>query len=163
MRPTLQMVRRSPRRLEKTVYARMGSLGGQEVAVGFPRGKTAAYPETGESVAQVAAWQVYGTKTIPRRDFMAVALPGIIRKTRPLLRRALQEDSDQKRTALLNAAGATAANEIKMAIREGEYEPLSEITIAKREEEGRPSTKPLIDTGHLITSATWVVRPAGGE
>ena len=155
--------RKDPKAVER-VYSRLGQTAGREVAVGFPRGKVQAYPESGQGVAEVAARHVYGVG-VPERNFMGQAQAGIVQETRSLMRaaaRAGQGGDEEGSRALLEAAGAKAANEIKLAIRDGDFEPLSERTIERRAEEGRPSTKPLIDTAHMITHVTWAVRKRGG-
>lgn len=125
------------------------------VAVGFPAGKQQAYP-TGELPASVAASHVYGVG-VPQRDFMAYAQRGIEEATSPIMQaiaKASSEDKIDTVAKLQEAAGLAAAQEIKNAILEGDWQPNSPATIAAKK-----SSKPLIDTSHMINSVTYVVRP----
>lgn len=57
-------------------------------------------------------------------------------------------------------AGSIAQNSVKATIRAGEgFAPLAPSTIAARKRAGARGTKPLIRTGQLINSVTYVVRP----
>ena len=69
----------------RSVYERLGRAAKREIAVGFPQGKTQAYPETGAEVAEVAARHVFGIG-VPQRDFFAVAMPKIAADVRPFLK-----------------------------------------------------------------------------
>ena len=155
------IVRRKNKSAVSEVYSRMQAVAGaREVAVGFPRGKCDAYPETGQGVAEVAARHVYGLG-VPVRDFMGQAQAGIIENTKKWMRLAARAPNVEAAEHYLDAAGAAGANEIKLAIRDGHYEPLAERTIERRYEKGRKSAKPLIDTAHMIGSTTWAVREKG--
>lgn len=148
-------------------------VAGKEIAVGFPRGKCQAYPD-GEQVAQVAFENCMGDsdKRIPARDFMGYAQDGIEQRTRPIIRKIGKLASepallnpgvnDAKISALREAAGQAGAAAVKSAIRDGSYEPNSPRTLHPSvggvNPDGKKSTKPLIDTGHMIQSVTHVVR-----
>jgi hypothetical protein len=57
-------------------------------------------------------------------------------------------------------AGIIAQNSVKAAIRSGEgFAPLAPATLAARKRAGAKGTKPLIRTGQLLNSITYVVRP----
>lgn len=142
--------RKNPLALEK-VAARLKQLASREIAVGFPRGKAQAYPD-GTSVVEVAARHVFG-EGVPQRDFMALAKPGIAEKTRPILRAIAAAETPGEVTALQNAAGLAAQAQIQTAIVELDSPPNSPATIAAKK-----SSNPLIDTGHMKDSVTFVVR-----
>lgn len=129
-------------------------LAKRQIACGYPAGKAQAYPD-GTPVASVAAAHVYGNG-VPVRNFMAYAKPGILHVTRPILAEAAKQvvQGDASAVdALQNAAGLAAVGEIKNAIVQGDYEPNSPVTIALK-----GSSKPLIDTSHMLQSTTYVVR-----
>ena len=58
----------------------------------------------------------------------------------------------------LNAVGIKAATAIRMKINTGPFLPIGAATIAARRRRGRISTKPLIDTGQMRNSITYVIR-----
>ena len=59
----------------------------------------------------------------------------------------------------LNAAGLIAQASVKNRIRNSVgFAPLSEATLAERKRTGKKGTKPLIRTGQLMNSLTYVVR-----
>ncbi|HWI02389.1 MAG TPA: hypothetical protein VNT52_00925 [Acidimicrobiales bacterium] len=58
----------------------------------------------------------------------------------------------------LHRAGLTAQNAVRARLNSGIEPALSEATIAARAARGRTGTKPLIDTGQLRNSYTYVVR-----
>ena len=58
----------------------------------------------------------------------------------------------------LNVAGLTAQVSVQKKLREGPFVPLAPATIARRRARGVTRTKPLIDTGQLLQSVTYVLR-----
>lgn len=129
-------------------------LAGKEIAVGFPKGKAGAYPD-GQSVIEVAAKNCFGIG-VPRRDFMAESKMTIADGTKPLIREAMLASSQGKNkvtNAMLEAAGQKGADIIKETIRDGDWQPNSEVTIARK-----GSSKPLIDTGRMLGAVTYQVR-----
>jgi len=143
------------------VLKRWKSLTEQEIAVGFPKGITEAYPD-GEQVLDVAIANCYGTSTIPQRDFMTLAQKGIRSGTKAIMAKIGQLANTQqpgmadekKVIGLQNAAGMTAQEAIREAIIELDTPPNAPATI-----EAKGSSNPLIDTGRMKDSVTWVVRP----
>lgn len=156
--PIKPVKRKNPEALKK-IYVGLKELTKKEIALGFPEGKCQPYDEPPYlSVAEVAAKQVFGVG-VPQRNFMSQARPIIEEKCRKVLKSIVKvAEAGADPTELLEAAGLNGSEAIKEAIEEGNYEPLSPYTIQKRIENGRPSTKPLIDTAHMITSTTYVVR-----
>ncbi len=177
--------RRNPDALNQ--YAKkLRDLASREVAVGFPEGGAQAYPD-GTSVVEVAASHVYGVG-VPERDFMALGKETITPKVKPVLQEmaklagkpgASAQDAEALRR-LQEAAGQIGQAEIQAAIVNGVWEPNSENPMGKglREQLAeswdreippgmsyagakrtfRGSDKPLIDTGHMVGSVTYVVR-----
>jgi phage gpG-like protein len=58
----------------------------------------------------------------------------------------------------LDKAGLVAQNAVRAKITAGPFTPLAASTLASRRRRGRTGTKPLIDTGQLRNSITYVVR-----
>lgn len=147
--------RSNPEALGK-IHDRFRKIASREIAVGFPKGKAQAYPD-GTSVIDVAARHVFGVG-VPKRDFMALAKPGVADKTAPILAEIMALDEDDpnsvaKVKALQEAAGLVAQQEIQNAIIELSDPPNSPATI-----EAKGSNNPLIDTAHMKDSVTFVVR-----
>lgn len=139
------------------------TVANKEIACGFPSGTAEVYPD-GESVAGVAAQHVFGVG-VPQRDFMAYSREDVERKSAPLLKKIVQlVNKGQSRGVpeLMEAAGIAGAKAIKLGILDGTYEPNSPATlhpsVGGTNPDGKKSTKPLIDTGHMIQSVTHVVR-----
>ena len=165
-----------------SVLGNVTTLAGKEIACGFPKGKAQAYPD-GEGVASVAAKNCFGIG-VPQRDFMSYAQPLIIERTRATMARIAKlvelPGQGDKVAALMETAGIAAANAIKRAIRDGDWSPNSDkpmgellradisrswqvsipvgMSYAAAKKKFHKSSKPLIDTGHMIQSATSVVR-----
>lgn len=139
------------------LYARMQGAQGLEVAVGFPKGKASIgspYYPSGASVLEVAIANNYGLG-VPRRPFMSVAA----QRMRPMYRQQIQKFAPALLAGkvspeiALNVVGRLATDIIRKTITTGEWVPNSPETIAQK-----GSDRPLIDTGHMRMSATYVVR-----
>lgn len=133
------------------VYKRMKSFGDKEVAVGFPAGKSQAYPD-GTGVATVAAYHVYGIG-VPRRDFMGLALSDIKRHTKEIMKQASRASDERTQLALMETAGEIAKRDIQKAIVDLDDPPNDPKTI-----KAKGSSNPLIDTSHMLQSVTYIVR-----
>lgn len=103
-------------------------------------------------------------QNIPARPFME---PGIKDVRLELARRleqtgkiALRGGQEQDIVRALNAVGLTAQKGIKNRINSGPFEPLKPGTLAARQRRGRTGTKPLIDTGQLRNSISYVIEEA---
>lgn len=95
---------------------------------------------------------------------------------RPFLRPGIEDKKDQIATQLgkaagaalegdassasksLEAAGIVAQNGVRNKINTGDFTPLAASTLRARKRRGRTGTRPLIDTGSLRNSITYVVR-----
>lgn len=155
--------RKNPTALAK-LFERMTAVANKEVACGYPKGKVQAYPETGESVAEVAAKQCFGIG-VPVRDFMTLGRQFIDQdeKIHEIYTEIAKETASPQWNpavveALQEALGQRAQALIQQAIDEGSWEPNSEYTKAKK-----GSDQPLIDTSHMINSTAYAVRPKGSE
>jgi hypothetical protein len=145
------ITRKNPNALRE-VIERIGRAAQKEIAVGFPKGKAQAYPD-GTSVIDVAAWNVYGTKSIPERNFMALARRGIVKNCDPLLKELAKLEEGRGAEALRNAIGEVGKSAIQDAITDLNDPPNAPSTI-----KAKGSSNPLIDIGHMLNSVTYDVR-----
>jgi phage gpG-like protein len=134
-----------------------------QVLVGVPA-KNAGRQENGPATnAMLAFVHNYGSpaQNIPARPFME---PGIRETKDPVadrMARAAQASLDGRKDDInrnLIGAGLIATNGIKAKITSGPFKALKPATIAARKRRGRTGTKPLLDTGQLRNSITFVVR-----
>lgn len=145
------------------VLAAIQRLTAREVLVGIPA--TKAEREDGEPInnAQLGYIHEFGApaSNIPARPFL---VPGVAEKQPAIaarLQKAAKAAMDGNNTVLeseLNAAGLLGQNGAREQINNGPHEPLSERTLAARRARGREGDKPLIDTGQLRNSLTYVIR-----
>jgi hypothetical protein len=152
--------RKNPKALD-AVVANIGKVGGSVVAVGFPRGQSNAYPD-GTSVIEVAAKHVYGVD-VPQRDFMTLAKPEVISRTKEAMDTLRGGGLNQKQIDIaLTAAGEEGVSAIKQAITDLDTPPNAPGTlhpdVGGTNPKGKKSTNPLIDTEHMRDSVTYAVR-----
>lgn len=125
-----------------------GLASGGTLRVGFL--ENATYPD-GTPVAAVAAWNDFGTRTIPPRPFFRnmvakknkewpAAIAGLLRTTH----------YDIQRT--LGITGAAIQGQLKQSIIDTNSPKLAPATIRRKEH-----AKPLIDTSMLINSVDFEV------
>lgn len=145
------IIRKNPNALRE-VYERIGRAAQKEIAVGFPKGKAQAYPD-GTSVVDVAAWNVFGTKSIPQRDFMALARRGIVKNCEPLLKELAKLEEGRGAESLRKAIGEAGKAAIQNAITDLNDPPNASSTIA-----AKGSSNPLINTGRMLNSVSYDVR-----
>ena len=134
---------------------RVLALGLGLVHVGVPAG--AKESETGESLAVIAATHEFGSpaRGIPERSFLRASVR--VNRKRYV---KLAENGAKKVAAgsmdarkVYNLIGAGAAGDVQEYMREGNFAPLKPATIARKK-----SSKPLIDTGQLRQSITFIVK-----
>jgi hypothetical protein len=137
------------------VKERLRALGAANVKVGWPKGPVR--PD-GHTVAQVAAWNEFGTERIPERPALRTgvkrALPGATALNRRTLK--LVVDGRMAAAQALGLLGEFAVGEVKKAIVAGPWVENAPSTIARKK-----STKPLIDTGQALNAVTYVVEGSG--
>lgn len=169
LRPKLEIVEKD------TGYAKLREsllqLTGGYVKVGFPEGKNPGSPgspgksrkkgktkkpwDTMSEVARVAAWNEFGVpaKNIPSRPFFRNAIDGTREELKNFKTDIYDQFLQKKITAhqALELIGLWMQNKIRESILKGSWTPNAERT--KRQKE---SSKPLIDTGQLVNSLTFV-------
>lgn len=138
------------------------SLPSQDVLVGIPESKGRRQDEP-ISNALIGYLMETGmpASNVPARPFLKpgvkTAEARILRYLKQGAEYALKGDEAGVSRAM-NAAGLTAVSAVKRKITTGPFEPLAPGTVRGRLRRGRTGTKPLIDTGQLRQSVTYVVR-----
>lgn len=158
--------RKNPNALRKA-FENLQDAARKEIAVGFPEGKTQAYSGNEHKgfeqqgpipVPSVAAAHVFGIG-VPTRNFMALAKQGMIEKSLAILRKLpLVATNKSVMKKVFEQAGLSAQSEIRSAITELNDPPNSPRTI-----ELKGFNNPLIWTGHLRKSVTYIVRDKGSN
>lgn len=134
-----------------------------KVLIGIPANENARSDEpTGN--AGIGYIQEFGSpvQNIPARPFLIPGVKAVQDECVGMLEEAAKEVLDDgKMTAALTKAGIIASNSVKATITKGEgFAPLSEYTINERKKKGFKGTKPLIRTGQLRNSITYIVKGA---
>ncbi len=138
----------------KRYFQELKKLAEMEVVVGFQEGQ--AY-EDGTSLAEVAAYNEFGSSDTPARPFM--------KQSFEKRERELQAACEQVNIALskgdtaqhaLNALGVAAKGMVQEEIGSGDFAPNAPSTVRQKK-----SGQPLIDTGHMRQSVNYVIRKAG--
>lgn len=140
----------------EALLARFG-VENQAVNVGFPS-DAQHRSEDGQvfNTAQIAAVHEFGSPDngIPERSFMRSSIAENRQAYVALNRLSLRKILEGKMTFIdaLNLLGNKAAGDVKMKIRNGPFEGLKQTTIDRK-----GSSKPLIDSGQMRQSVTYVV------
>jgi hypothetical protein len=153
MKPTTEV--KGGQRLEqrlRQMRERLAGSGG--VYVGVPA--SAGQYEDGESLAVIGAVQEFGSADgrIPERSFLRVPLRANVETYRAILARGLADVAEGNASLyqVLSQVGARAAGDSQQAIAQGIQPANAQSTI-----ERKGSSKPLVDTGRLRQSITYVV------
>lgn len=126
------------------------------VDVGFNESSGSYVTEEGEelTVAQVAAWNEFGTERSPARPFMRQTATNskakITKHANKALKSAIHGGGAKE---VLNSVGAFTKGRMQKEIRNGDFAPNAPYTIAKK-----GSSKPLIDTGRMRQSIVYVIK-----
>lgn len=142
----------------KEALERMREAGRKSVYVGLvgPTA-TALHPDgNGLTVAEVGALNYYGHGHVPARPFLDVGLQRGADKMAAVQEAAARAVAEGRRTVdqALNAVGLVAQGVIQEAIADGAVPPPNAPSTIK----AKKSSKPLVDSGVLRQSITFVVR-----
>jgi phage gpG-like protein len=138
------------------------AMAAKRVLVGVP---SAEAPRRGDPINNATLAYIHENgspaRNIPARPFLkpgvASAKDKLINTLRVYAKQALTDKSAIEKG--LNAAGLVAQSAVKNRIRSGEgFAPLKPGTLAARRRKGAKGEKPLIRTGQLLNSITYVVR-----
>ena len=153
------MVDKSVDRLTKEGKAflkALSQLDQLEVRVGYQEGAT--YPD-GTSVTEVAMWNELGTVNSPPRPFIRQTVDGNEAKFQTKMKSvATKLANGSTSDKVLDELGVFAKGLLQKEIKDGEFVPNAPSTVAKKD-----SDRPLIDTGLLRQSATYVIKKKGGQ
>ena len=110
----------------------------------------------GITVFQIGMIHEFGVpeKNIPRRSFIRVPIENNIKEITKLIEnnhRLVSENAMSAKVAL-DRIGIKAQNTIKESFRKNDWKPLKRATIKRK-----GSSRPLIDTGQLIGSISYIV------
>lgn len=133
----------------KKLIAEIEKFNSMEAVAGFPNGP--------DDVVAIAAYNEFGTSTIPPRPFIQQTMTkheGEISETfasavAQVMGGATAEDA-------LNQIGKTFKEMIQAEISSGDFAPNAPETVAKK-----GSSTPLIDTGRMRDSVDYLVRSKG--
>lgn len=130
------------------------------VYVGLPKGKASDTYENGETVIQVGAIHEFGMGRNPERSFLRVPfkknegrIKGLINKQFSLI---FNGEADTVQS--LNKIGILARNISVESFTDNDWPELSEARKQQKIVNGKRGDRPLINTGALRQSITWVVR-----
>jgi hypothetical protein len=162
-RIVITVQRSNPNWVDK-VRRKLALMPKREVAIGFPRGMAGTgkvYPN-GATVLQVAVWNNFGTEGIPARPFMLQATPKIkaackakLKEFAKALRRRGKGATADQMERILQTLGLLGKDVLRGVIGSGNFLPNAPYTIRKK-----GSSVPLIDTGIMRKSVSYVVRDA---
>lgn len=163
------------------------------IKVGFPKEKQVVYPPKirevkqpdgtlqkkfqggGQTVAEVATWNNFGTKHIPERPFFSKAIEDNKQKIKDLVAQAVLQ---RKNPAAFDKVGMAIVSMIRDSIVNGDWKENAHQTkvdalppslrrawdygkpgtnLHKKAEEAIKNKKPLIDRGIMLKSVSYVV------
>lgn len=142
------------------------AMAGKFVAVGVPSDKTTRVDQEFEGPITNSALAFIHengspARNIPARSFLVVGVKTVLDDCVKVLKQYASSafDKASEIDKGLEAAGLIAQTAVKKRIVSGEgFEPLKDGTLAARKRKGHKGTKPLIRTGQLMNSITYVVR-----
>lgn len=141
------------------------SLSNFDVLVGIPSDKALRKNDDGEPINNAALGYIHENGApeagIPARPFLSAGIESAREEINKRLRSAAEAAVEGKPELVmrrLGAVGLTAQNAVRAKINEGVPPPLAPSTIAARLRRGRTGDKPLIDTGQLRNSISYVIR-----
>ena len=158
-RVSVKVQRRGGKKLQR-LLREAGKGGVSGVKVGFF--STARY-EDGTPVAAVAAWNEFGTETIPERPFFRNALAESERGVSNILAKGIDTKKMVVDEQLAGRVGEYVQGKIQDSIVALNDPPNSPATIAQKRKKlhGKKGTgggeTPLIDTGVMLHAVAWEV------
>jgi phage gpG-like protein len=136
----------------------------QQVLIGIPADAKARPDDAWVTNAQLGYLHEFGSpaRNIPARPFLIPGVKAATERCEKILkdsaRHALSHDTNAIERGL-NQAGLMAQASVKQTLKQGEgFAPLKESTLQARRRKGFKGESPLIRTGQLLNSITYVVR-----
>jgi hypothetical protein len=123
-----------------------------KVKVGLPKGKSGEY-EDGMTVIEVGAMNEFGTARIPERSFIRVPLQQNKEKYFALAKKEIKKIYLGKQTVdnALGLLGLFVSDKMKGSFTNNNWDANADSTVKMK-----GSSRPLIDTGQLLNSITWI-------
>lgn len=145
------------------VTASLAAMGKRRVMIGIPSPENV---RNGDAIGNAALGYVHEhgsvANNIPARPFLVPGVKAAEPQALKSLKASAQQTLSGNASALdrgLNTAGLMAQSSVKRTIKAGEgFAPLAGSTLAARRRKGFKGEKPLIRTGQLLNSITYVVR-----
>lgn len=140
------------------ILRQMVTAARKEVVVGLLAGKV---DSEGASIADYAAYNEYGTESIPARPFMSTSFDQNINK----ISADFNNQSKKLITGTVSAntaltiIGQKQAQRVQSTITNGNFAKLSPKTVARK----KGSTKPLVDTGAMVNAVQISIRSRGSK
>ena len=130
------------------------AAGSKEVVVGIQKGEV----NDGVLVAEYAAWNEFGTRTIPSRPFMRTYFDASVSRLERFATNGVTQTLLGRATfsQFLNAAGVFMVDGVKKSISTGAWLPNAPMTVALK-----GSSTPLIDSGVMLNSVTFAIHNYG--
>lgn len=131
------------------------------IVVGYPKGKQVTYPpddrkgrsgKGGQTVAQVAAWNEFGTKNIPKRPFLSYALKKNKNRITQLMTGYFLP-KNLNNSKYLDSVGIELKNMVIRSILDGPWKANSQATIDMKK-----SNAPLVDRGIMKNNVNYEVK-----
>lgn len=149
------------------LLAALKQVSGTQVMVGIPADED---PRKGEPIGNAYLGYIHENgstaKNIPARPFLAKGVESVKDKCINALKLAATKAMDGNTSAIeqgYNQCGLAAQAGVKNTIVAGDnFAPLSPVTLSARARAGYSGTKPLIRTGSLLNSITYVLRKTDG-
>ena len=133
-----------------------------EVLVGVPESKA---PRKDEPITNAALAYIHENgspaRNIPARPFLRPGIAMVKGEIVKLLQEVASKALDGKKDmalSYLKRVGFAAVKGVQAKITDGPFAPLAQSTLASRRSRGFKGTKPLIVTGQLRRSITYVIR-----
>lgn len=137
------------------------AVDGAEILIGFPDG--IRHPGSDVDNSQIAEWLHDGTATIPSRPFLIEGIASDIETINKAIKEAFEALLHDGKLGA-RKIGALAVGAVQRFVRGDYYRthtPNAPATIARKSKGKKIGDTPLIDTGFLINSTTYVVK--GGK
>lgn len=144
------------------VMKAMKTVADTQVLAGIPESENARQDDEPIGNAEIGYLMENGMPEInlPARPFLIPGVNAAKRQITDRLRQVGEAALDGKISAVqrgFQAVGLIAQKAIRAKMQSGPFAPLSERTLASRRARGRTGSRPLIDTGQLRNSVTYVV------
>lgn len=133
------------------------------VMIGIPEDKNAR-KEAGPTNAMIGMVQEFGSgaKNVPPRPFLIPGIKEAQKEAVEVLKSgAVKALHGEDIEITFHKVGLIGQNHVKAKITNGQFAALAQSTLAARmraRKNGKAGSKPLVDTGQLLASITYVVR-----